>query len=106
MDYKLLYVTAETVEEAKALGRALVEARLAACANVIPGMIPIFWWDGAVQEDSEAILLAKTRDDLVPAATQLLVEPHSYDLPCVVALDLKPGHQPFLDWIGEETSQA
>lgn len=106
MDYKLLYVTAEDAEEAKAIGRALVEARLAACANVIAGMIPIFWWNDSVQEGSEAILLAKTRADLVPAATRLIVERHSYALPCVVALDLQPGHQPFLDWIAEETVQA
>jgi periplasmic divalent cation tolerance protein len=106
MDYKLLYVTAEDAAEATRIGRALVEARLAACANVLPGMIPIFWWEGAVQEGSEAILIAKTRADLVPAATRLILERHSYELPCVVAIDLKPGHQPFLDWIGEETSQA
>jgi periplasmic divalent cation tolerance protein len=106
MDYKLLYVTAEDEAEAKALGKALVEARLAACANVIGGMTPIFRWEGAVQEGSEAILLAKTRADLVPAATRLLVEKHSYELPCVVALDLQPGHQPFLDWIGAETGAS
>ena len=60
MAYCLVYMTAETPEEAKGLGRALVEARLAACANVIPGMVPIFWWDGKVQEGSEAVLIAKT----------------------------------------------
>lgn len=103
MTYKLLYVTAETEDEAKAIGRSLVEARLVACANVIAGMTPIFWWKGCVQEGSEAILIAKTRADLVPAATRLIVEAHAYDLPCVVALPIEPGHQPFLDWIGTET---
>ena len=106
MDYRLLYVTAETVAEAKAIGRALVEARLAACANVIDGMTPIFWWDGEVQEGCEAVLIAKTRGDLVPAATRLIVETHSYDLPCVVALPIEAGHRPFLDWIGSETGGA
>ena len=103
MDYRLLYVTAETAAEAKAIGRALVEARLAACANVLDGMTPIFRWNGEVQEGSEAVLIAKTRSDLVPAATRLIVKAHSYDLPCVVALPIEAGHQPFLDWIGSET---
>ena len=103
MDYRLLYVTAETAAEAKAIGRALVEARLAACANVLDGMTPIFRWNGEVREGSEAVLIAKTRNDLVPAATRLIVEAHSYDLPCVVALPIEAGHQPFLDWIGSET---
>ena len=103
MTYKLLYVTAQTEDEAKAIGRSLVEARLVACANVIAGMTPIFRWKGRVQEGSEAILIAKTRAELVPAATRLIVEAHAYDLPCVVALPIEPGHQPFLDWIGTET---
>ena len=103
MTYKLLYVTAETEDEAKAIGRSLVEARLVACANVIAGMTPIFRWKGRVQEGSEAILIAKTRADLVPAATRLIVEAHAYDLPCVIALPIETGHQPFLDWIGTET---
>ena len=103
MDYRLLYVTAETAAEAKAIGRALVEARLAACANVLDGMTPIFRWNGEVREGSEAVLIAKTRSDLVSAATRLIVEAHSYDLPCVVALPIEAGHQPFLDWIGSET---
>ncbi|WP_119165514.1 divalent-cation tolerance protein CutA [Algihabitans albus] len=106
MTYKLLYVTAETAGEAKAIGGALVAARLAACANVIEGMTPIFWWNGQVQEGSEAVLIAKTRTDLVPAATRLIVEAHSYELPCVVALPIEAGHQPFLDWIGRETEAA
>ena len=106
MTYKLLYVTTETEEEAKAIGRSLVEARLAACANVIGGMTPIFRWKGRVEEGREAILIAKTSADLVPAATRLIVEAHGYDLPCVVALPIEPGHQPFLDWIARETGEA
>ena len=106
MAYCLVYMTAETVEEAKALGRALVEARLAACANVISGMIPIFWWEGEVQEGSEAVLIAKTRRDLVDALTAFVKERHSYDCPCVVALPVEAGNPAFLEWIGTETREA
>ena len=101
--YCLVYMTAETPEAARALGRALVEARLAACANVIPGMIPIFWWEGEVQEGSEAVLIAKTRRDLVEELTAFVKTRHGYDCPCVVALSIEGGNPEFLDWIGAET---
>ena len=104
MTTSLVYMTTETAEEAKALGRALVEARLAACANVIPGMIPIFWWEGEVQEGGEAVLIAKTRSELVERLTAFVKERHSYDCPCVVALPIAAGNPAFLDWIVEETA--
>ena len=104
MTTSLVYMTTETLEEAKALGRALVEARLAACANVIPGMIPIFWWDGEVREGGEAVLIAKTRSELVERLTAFVKERHGYDCPCVVALPIAAGNPAFLDWIVEETA--
>ena len=106
MSYSLIYITAADAEEVKALGRALVEARLAACANVLPGMVPIFWWEGEVQEGSEVALIAKTRTDLVEQVIELVKERHSYDCPCVVALPIEAGNPAFLDWIAEETGGA
>ena len=106
MTYSLVYVTAGDLAEAKSLGRALVEARLAACANVLPGIVPIFRWEGEVQEGSEAALIAKTRTDLVEQVIELVKERHSYDCPCVVALPIEKGNPAFLDWIAEETGGA
>ena len=106
MTYCLVYMTAETPEAARTLGRALVEARLAACANVIPGMIPIFWWDGAVKEGSEAVLIAKTRRELLEELTAFVTARHDYDCPCVVACPIEGGNPAFLDWIGTETKAA
>jgi len=106
MSHSLIYITAGDAEEAKRLGRALVEAHLAACANVFPNMIPIFWWEGQVQEDSEAVLIAKTRDDLVNAVIDFVKARHSYDCPAILALPVAAGHAPFLEWIDEETRQG
>ncbi len=106
MSYSLIYITTADAEEAKALGRALVEARLAACANVLPGIVPIFRWEGEVQEGSEAALIAKTRTDLVEQVIELVKERHSYECPCVVALPIEKGNPAFLDWIAEETGGA
>ena len=100
----IVYVTAESKDEALRLGRALVEKRLAACANVIPATIAVYWWEGEVQEDGEAVLLVKTRDDLVEAVTAEIKSLHSYDCPCVAALPVTGGNAAFLDWIVKETS--
>ena len=106
MSYSLIYITAGDVDEAKALGRALVEARLAACANVLPGITPIYWWDGRIEEGSEVALIAKTRGELVERVVEFVKARHSYDCPCVVALPIAAGNPAFLDWIGEETAAA
>ena len=101
-----LYVTAADEAEARRLGRLLVEERLCACANVLGGMTPIFRWQGEIREDSEAVLIAKTRAALVEKATARLREAHSYDCPCVVALPIAGGNPEFLGWIAAETAGA
>lgn len=98
-----VYITASDKEEARRLAHALVENRLAACANVFDGMTSVYRWDGAVQESGEAVLIAKTREDLVPALTEKVQELHSYDCPCVVSLALTGGSADFLAWIAAET---
>ena len=98
-----IYITASDSEEARRIGRALVEARLAACANVIDRVTSVYWWEGEVQEDGEAVLIAKTREDLVDDLTAKVKELHSYECPCVVALPVAGGNADFLDWIESET---
>lgn len=106
MTEMLIYMTAGDAGEATRIGRALVEERLAACANVLPGMTPIFWWDGEVQEGSEAVLIAKTTAELVEPLVERVRDLHSYDCPCVVALPIGAGNPEFLDWIRGETRPA
>jgi periplasmic divalent cation tolerance protein len=106
MSHSLIYITAADETEAKALGRALVEARLAACANVLPGITPIYWWEGKVEEGAEVALIAKTRADLVPRIVEFVTRRHSYDCPCVVALPITGGNPAFLAWIDAETAGA
>lgn len=100
----LLYVTASSPDEAAAIGRTLVEERLCACANVIGPVRSFYRWEGAVQDDREVVLIAKTVAEKVAAATDRVRALHSYTLPCVVALPLVGGNVAFLDWIAAETS--
>ena len=101
-----VYVTVETRDEARAIGRAVVEARLAACANVIGAIDSVYWWQGEVQEATEAALVMKTRAALVERLVAKVKELHSYDCPCVVALPIEAGNADFLAWIDAETSAA
>lgn len=105
MEPRLIYVTTANAEEARTIGRALVESRLAACANVLSPVTSIFWWEGAVQEEPEVVLIAKTRRSLVESVVEKVKALHSYDCPCVVALPILEGNPDFLRWIGEETTQ-
>lgn len=105
MEYCLLYMTAGSAAEARRIGAALVDEHLAACVNIIDGMTSIYRWEGAVRNDSETVLIAKTRRDLVDDVVTRVKALHSYTCPCVVALPIVAGNPAFLDWIGAETWQ-
>jgi len=101
----LVYVTAADAQEAQEIGRAMVEARLAACANVLPGMVPIFRWEGEIGEGSESVVILKTTESRVDALIAAVEAMHSYDCPCAVVLPIVGGSRAFLDWISQETSE-
>jgi periplasmic divalent cation tolerance protein len=98
-----VYVTTADLAEARRIGRAVVDERLAACANIIENMTSIYWWQGRVQEGREAVLILKTGDERLAALASRVKELHSYDCPCIEALPIVGGFQPFLDWVAQET---
>ncbi len=104
MSISLVYATTESVEEARRIGRTLIEDRLAACVNILDGMTSIYRWQGAVEEGREAVLIAKTRTALAGRVVDRIAALHGADLPCAVVLPVSGGHPPFLDWIEGETS--
>jgi periplasmic divalent cation tolerance protein len=106
MAVSFCYVTAGSREEALAIGRTVVEERLAACANVLDDMSSIYWWQGTLEQASEAVLILKTRAELVERLTARVRELHSYECPCVVALPIEAGNPAYLDWIAREAVPA
>ena len=106
MATRFLYVTASNPEEAKKIGEALVQERLVACANILGPVSSIYWWQGQVQRESEAVLIAKTRTELVERVIARVKALHSYTVPCVVSLAIERGNPDFLDWITAETTPA
>jgi periplasmic divalent cation tolerance protein len=96
------YLTAGSKVEALRIGRALVEERLAACANVLDGMTSMYWWKGTLEQADEAVLIVKTRAELVDRLTARVRELHGYDCPCVVSLPITGGNPDYLAWIVAE----
>jgi periplasmic divalent cation tolerance protein len=98
-DVLLVLVTAPTPEVAADLARALVEARLAACGNVVPGLRSIYRWEGRVQDDAEALLLLKTTRDRFEALRDEVLRRHPYRVPEVLALPVEAGSAAYLAWV-------
>lgn len=103
---RLLYITTSDKDEAKKIGRALVEENLAACANVIDGMNSIYKWKGEIKEEDECVLIVKTHYSRVKKVTRRVKEMHSYEVPCVISFTITEdeGNQEYLEWL-EQTSK-
>ena len=98
----LVYVTAP-VDEARTLARTIVSRRLAACANVIPRMESVYWWNGNMETGDESVVIFKTRRTLAAALTDVVKAEHSYQCACVIVVPIEGGNADFLAWIDAET---
>lgn len=103
MSVMFVYVTTGDVEEAKRIGRQVVEEQLAACANILPGATSIFRWQGKVEEADEALLVLKTTEQKLERLIERAKSLHSYDCPCIEALPVVDGNRDFLEWVVRET---
>ena len=102
---RVVLVTAP-VEAAKTLASTLVEERLAACVNIVPGVASVFRWKGEIQVEAEHLLVVKTSAERLDALRARVVELHPYSVPEVVALDAVSVHVPYAEWVVGETSGA
>jgi periplasmic divalent cation tolerance protein len=99
----LVYSTFPSLEAAEAVGRELVERRLAACVNILPGMTSIYRWEGAIAHDREVVMIIKTRDVLVPNVIETVKSRHSYTNPALIVLPIIDGSPDYLSWLLAET---
>ncbi len=102
-DYYFVYVTFESESEANKIAKRIVELRLSSCANIFPAHKSIYWWEGELQNSSECAAIFKTTAQKFNALKDEIIELHSYDVPCIVALPIEKGHEPFLNWIDGQT---
>ncbi len=95
----LALTTVGTADEAERIARALVERRLAACVNVVPGVVSVYRWRGAVERSGEWLLVVKTSTRRLEALRAALVTLHSYEVPELVAIRIDGGSAPYLAWL-------
>jgi periplasmic divalent cation tolerance protein len=100
---RVVFVTAANEESAAAIGRALVEERLAACANLVGPIRSIYRWKDNVEDATEHLLIIKTRASLYAALEKRVKELHSYEVPEIIAVKIESGSPQYLAWIHEST---
>ena len=101
--FRVVLVTAPNLKTARHLARAALRQRLAACANVIPGLESHYWWRGKIESSREVLLLFKTRAACLRKLEQLILAEHPYDTPEFVVLQLTAGSERYLAWLKQET---
>jgi periplasmic divalent cation tolerance protein len=101
----VIYMTAKDRDEALAVARALVDERLIACANVSAEVTSVYRWQGRLEEEHEAVMIAKTRVELVDRVVERVRALHSYECPCVVSWEISAGNPEYLRWLEAETSE-
>ena len=102
MQYCSIYITTKDEEEARRIGKALVEEKLAACVNINP-IKSIYRWEGQIQEEGEVAMFVKTRAELADEIIRRVKELHSYEVPCIVSYPIAKGYPDFLKWVEEST---
>jgi periplasmic divalent cation tolerance protein len=101
-----VYTTYPSIVEAEQAGRALVERRLCACVNILPGMVSYYWWNDALERGEEAVMIIKTRASLSEQVSAAVKEMHSYSTPAVLVLQIESVEQTYFDWLLAETAPA
>ena len=101
--YIQVLTTTDSEEHAEALARAAVEARLAACAQIIGPMRSIYRWNGTVRSEAEWQVVIKTVADRYPVLERTLRDVHTYDVPEIIALPISAGSEDYLRWISEQS---
>lgn len=101
-DKIVVLTTCDSLESATNLARGLVDHRVAACVNILPGARSIYHWKGKVEDTTEWLLVIKSRRDLFPALRAAVGKLHTYEVPELIALPVVDGSQPYLAWLDRE----
>ena len=102
----LVYTTYPSLVEAEKAGRTVVAQRLAACVNILPGMISHYRWQGAVERGEETVMIIKTRASLSERVSSAVKQMHSYSTPAILVIPLESVDQGYLEWLMAETEPA
>jgi periplasmic divalent cation tolerance protein len=98
-----VYITYPSIVEAETAGKALVERRLAACVNILPGMVSFYWWEGKIDRGDEVVMIVKTRASLAEPVRAAVKDMHSYTTPAILVLPIESVDPAYHAWIVNET---
>jgi len=104
-DMLLVYITCESIDQTKKIGKHLMDQKLCACVNIFPEMQPMFFWppkSGKIDESREVVLIAKTIESKYQALEDEVHKIHSYEVPCVLAIPVKHVAKKYYKWLVEE----
>ena len=105
-DKLIVFCTCSSAEEAERVSRRLLEDRLAACVNIVPGVRSLYWWEEEIEESFEALLMVKTSQDRFDAVRLAIEATHSYAVPEVVAVPVERISQLYLEWWSEQLTET
>ncbi len=104
MEHIIVFITAPSVEDAENIGNELVDSRLAACANIVPGIRSIFIWNDKKESVDECLLLVKTQKTHFNKIRDKVRQLHAYDTPEIISVQISDGNQDYLGWIDKAVS--
>ena len=104
MNELIVFMTAPSEDDAVEIARALVEAGLAGCVNIIKNMRSIYSWEGKIEDEKEVLMIAKTRKTLFKALTKKVKSIHRYSVPEIIAMPVIEGSEDYLKWLKEATT--
>jgi len=103
MDNIIVYITSSKEEEAEKIAKALVEAKLAGCVNIINNIRSIYSWQGKIEDESEILMMVKTQKHLFKELSEKVKELHSYTVPEIIAIPIIEGSEEYLKWLNDIT---
>lgn len=96
-----IILTTTPAQDAPGLARTLLEEKLIACCNMVPGLTSMYWWKGEITTDAETLLILKTRSELVERVMARIQGLHPYEVPEILVLPVEQGFEGYLDWVRE-----
>jgi periplasmic divalent cation tolerance protein len=99
-------MTAKDEPEAVAIARVLLEKKLVACANILPPVRSLYFWEGKIEDASEVVVIFKSRKELFSRLKETVLDLHSYSCPCLVALPLSDAPEDYLSWLADSTKNS